>query len=80
MKRLDRALSAAPSAAEPSLQRRNSGTFGGTFGGRKSFSRDESQALSAAELHLRRPKVCFQAKTQLSGARLGGQTMHPQAG
>ena len=46
----------------------------------KPISRFESQALSAVEHHLRRPKVCFRFETQLSGARLGGQSMHPKAG
>ncbi|KAG8645615.1 hypothetical protein MANES_10G077366v8 [Manihot esculenta] len=76
---------------ENNHERVGQSTFGDTLGDRRSLpepkamqvrrpkplSRSESQAPSAAEHHLRRPKVCSRSETQLSGARLGGQSMHP---
>ena len=73
-RRRDRAPSAALSAAETPLQRRNSCMFGGSFGGRR--SRPETKLN--LRRHFRRPNVHDRSESPASGSSLRQPKPPPQ--
>ena len=77
-RRLDWALSAAGSAAETSLQRRNSCMFGGTFGGRKSRPETKLMHFRRPNSLFRRPKVSFSPKSLAFGGKVWQPKLPPQ--